>query len=295
MATLIKIDKNGSKHWEGMNTCDRCQGRGWYATGTCNGQLVPSRVDQAVCWKCHGTGTVYMKWIERTPEYEAKLAARRKDKAAERMAELEAKKEYQKAHADEANVAFFQQQGFNADGKTWVVLGNTFEAKDQLKEAGCKYTGILGWHTDHLLDGYDMLMLDVNECFDKDYAGIYRWNLWKNDGLEEKIKEASQKAAANRSKSQYVGNIGDKISIKATLTGDYSYKTQFGDMNIYTFTDIFNNVFVWKTSSYLDRIVGNICRPVLKGEMVELKATVKDHDEYQGIKQTVLTRCKLID
>ena len=153
MATLIKIDRNGSKHYEGMITCDRCQGRGWFATGVCNGQLVPSKIDQAVCWKCHGAGQVAGKWIERTPEYEAKLEAKRKAKQEARMAEETAKQEEQKAHADEANAAFFQKQGFNAEGKTYVVLGNTFEIKDDLKQLGCKFTGILGWHTDHQLDG----------------------------------------------------------------------------------------------------------------------------------------------
>lgn len=287
MMKLIKIDRNGSKYYEGMIDCPKCGGSGLIVHHMENGQPSYQWTDGGVCWKCSGSGKVLGKWIERTPEYEAKLAAKR-------LAKQEAKLAEQKAHADEANAAFFQQQGFNADGKTWVVLGNTFEVKDQLKEAGCKFTGILGWHTDHQLEGYDMLEVDVNECYDKDYAGIYRWNLWKNDGLEAKIKEASQKAIASRSKSQHVGNVGDRIQIKATVTGFHWYTTQFGDVNIYTFTDIFNNVFVWKTSSSLDRIVGNICKPVREGEMVELKATVKGHDEYQGIKQTVLTRCKVV-
>lgn len=81
-AKLIKIDRNGSKHYEGMIECDRCQGRGWYAIGTCNNELVPSRVDNAVCWKCHGARFVPSKWIERTPEYQAKLDARREAKQA---------------------------------------------------------------------------------------------------------------------------------------------------------------------------------------------------------------------
>lgn len=276
---LFKVDRNGTEYYVNY-ACPHCGGAGgldeWIYTGY-------------TCWECGGSGIANKPqiWKKYTPEYEAKLTARRQAKQA-------AKLEKEKEHADEANAAFFKQQGFNAEGKTWVVLGNTFELKDQLKEAGCKYTGILGWHTDHQLDGYDMLMLDVSECYYKDYAGIYRWQQWKNDGLEEKIKEASQKAIASRSKSQHVGKAGDRISIKATLTGFHWYKTQFGDMNIYTFTDIFNNVFVWKTSSYLDRIVDGICKPVHEGEMVELKATVKDHDEYQGIKQTVLTRCKVV-
>ena len=293
MATLIKIDRNGSKHFEGMITCDRCQGRGWFATHVCNGQLVPSKIDQAVCWKCHGEGKVYGKWIERTPEYQAKLEAKRKAKQEARMAEETAKQEEQKAHADEANAAFFQKQGFNAEGKTYVILGDTYKIKDELKQLGCKFSNIFGWHIDHQIEGYDLLMVDVNECFDKDYTGTYRWNLWKNDGLTERIHEASLKAAASRSKSQHVGSIGDRISTKATLTKISWYDTNFGTKYIYTFTDIWNNVLVWKTTGGCEKEVNGLLKPVEAGEMITITGTVKSHDEYQGIKQTVLTRCKI--
>lgn len=99
MATLIKIDRNGSKHWKGMVTCDRCEGRGWYAIGSCNGQLVPSHVDNAVCYKCNGTGKVMSKWIERTPEYQAKLDARRK--AKQDAWEAKQKAEYERIRKEE--------------------------------------------------------------------------------------------------------------------------------------------------------------------------------------------------
>lgn len=86
MATLIKIDRNGSKHYEGFIPCDRCGGQGgsdvWKFTGY-------------TCYKCGGTGKVFSKWIERTPEYEAKLAERR----AKRYAKMQA--EYDAAHAEE--------------------------------------------------------------------------------------------------------------------------------------------------------------------------------------------------
>ena len=89
-AKLIKIDRNGSKHYEGAIICDRCDGRGWFAIGSCNGQLVPSHVDDAVCYKCHGAGSVKGKWIERTTEYQAKLDARRKAKWEASVAKKEA-------------------------------------------------------------------------------------------------------------------------------------------------------------------------------------------------------------
>lgn len=107
-AKLIKIDRNGSKHYEGAIVCDRCNGRGWFAIGSCNGQLVPSHVDNAVCWKCHGAGKVFGKWIERTPEYQAKLDARRQAKLeAEwaRQAEAQAKADAERAAREAAEQA----------------------------------------------------------------------------------------------------------------------------------------------------------------------------------------------
>lgn len=286
-AKLIKIDKNGSKYYEGIANCPKCGGSGLIVHHMENGQPSYQWTDGGVCWKCLGSGKVLEKWIERTPEYEAKLAARRLAKQKAKMEEL-------KASADAKNSEFFQKQGFNAEGKTYVVLGNTFEVKDQLKQLGCKFGNILGWHTDHPLDGYDTLEVDVNDCFYKDYAGIYRWNQWQDNGLSERIKEANKQVKVKRSTSEHVGHIGDKIRIKATMTGFHYYKTKFGDVNIYTFTDIFKNVFVWKTSGYLEKVIDGLCKPVLKGDQVELIGTVKDHDEYEGIKQTILTRCKVV-
>ncbi len=104
-AKLIKIDRNGSKHYEGMITCDRCSGRGWFATGVCNGQLVPSHVDNAVCYKCGGTGKVFGKWIERTPEYQAKLDARRQAKVEAKQAEYEAQRKVWEAEAEARRLA----------------------------------------------------------------------------------------------------------------------------------------------------------------------------------------------
>lgn len=98
-ATLIKIDRNGSKHFEGMITCDRCGGTGIYAWCVRNGEIVPTIVDNGVCHKCNGAGKVKGKWIERTPEYQAKLDARRQAKRAAEEARRNAEWEAQQAAA----------------------------------------------------------------------------------------------------------------------------------------------------------------------------------------------------
>ena len=100
MAKLIRVGKNGTKYWEGMVSCDRCGGAGgadqWKETGW-------------TCYKCGGTGKMLDKWKEYTPEYEAKLEARRKAKAekwekehAEEIAKAEAER---KAKEDAERIA----------------------------------------------------------------------------------------------------------------------------------------------------------------------------------------------
>lgn len=109
-AKLIKIDRNGSKHYEGAIVCDRCGGKGYYAIGMHNMQPVLSPHDGGVCWKCQGAGKVIGKWIERTPEYQAKLDAKRRAKWEAEQAKRDAEREEREAaeraarEAEEARV-----------------------------------------------------------------------------------------------------------------------------------------------------------------------------------------------
>lgn len=194
-----KIDRNGSKHMHGMVVCDRCGGLGgsdaWKFTNW-------------TCYKCGGTGKVEARWIERTPEYEAKLAERRRKKAEKAMAEQEAERAEQLA---------------------------ALEA-------------------------------------------------WKKEQERQKALEEARKAV-----SQYVGQIGEKITVKGEFvkTAWFDFRNPFGQEErkfIYTFKDTDGNVFVWKTGS--GRYNMNA------GEPVEVTGTVKEHNEYKGEKQTVLLRCK---
>ena len=101
MATLIKIDKNGTKYYEGLVKCSRCDGLGVYIIGVNNGQPVLSPVDGGICFRCGGTGTQEGKWKEYTPEYEAKLAERRR-KRAEKLEAERAEEEAKNREAREA-------------------------------------------------------------------------------------------------------------------------------------------------------------------------------------------------
>lgn len=131
MAELIKIDRNGTKYYEGMIECDRCNGKGIYYIGVCNGQPVPSWVDQGVCFKCGGEGKVRGKWKEYTPEYAEKLEARRRAKAeaqAKAYAEEEAQREAERKAKEEAERIERERQ----------------EAEEKARKAISKHVGQVG-------------------------------------------------------------------------------------------------------------------------------------------------------
>lgn len=88
-------------------------------------------------------------------------------------------------------------------------------------------------------------------------------------------------------KSDWVGEIKERIrDLKLSVVATPSYEHQsyagYGMQTTYIniMEDNSKNCFVWKTSYPLN------------GEVV-LDGTVKDHSEYNGKKQTVLTRCRV--
>lgn len=204
MATLIRIDRNGTKYWAGMVACDRCGGAGgadvWKFTGW-------------KCYKCGGTGKVQGTWKEYTPEYAAKLEAKRQaqwEAQKQAWAEEEAKREAERKAKEEA------------------------EAKAK---------------------------------------------------AEEEARRAAQKAISN-----FVGAVGEKIEFDGILEKNVwfdvpSFRGYGTDtMHIYIFRDANGNALVWKTNKGLG---------IENGTRVHVKGAIKDHNEYDSEKQTVLTRCKV--
>lgn len=109
-----------------------------------------------------------------------------------------------------------------------------------------------------------------------------------NREMEYQARKAVQRKQA--SNSQWVGNEGDHIELHnlqvRLLT---SWDTMYGVTYLYKFIDEQGNNLTWKTSKWLGET--DEITPDLR---ISLKGTIKAHSEYQGLKQTELTRCKRI-
>lgn len=101
-----------------------------------------------------------------------------------------------------------------------------------------------------------------------------------NREMARKEKQEIEKKKA--AKSSWVGTVGERVTLTSAeaklLT---SWDTMYGVTFMYQFTDEAGNIYTWKT--------GNI----IEETRVSLKGTVKAHGEFNGIKQTELTRCRI--
>ncbi len=90
----------------------------------------------------------------------------------------------------------------------------------------------------------------------------------------------------------YIGNVGEKLTLKATYLKSFSFSTYYGETNVHKFTDEQGNILVWKTSNFVEYVKDGYCEFIPEGSIVEIKCSVKDHSEYKGEEQTVVVRCK---
>ena len=82
------------------------------------------------------------------------------------------------------------------------------------------------------------------------------------------------------SKSQHISKIGDKISFISKPECIYTSENTYGMFRIYKMI-VGENEIIWKTNKYLNPDI-----------QYEFSATIKNHIEYKGVKQTEITRAR---
>ena len=106
-----------------------------------------------------------------------------------------------------------------------------------------------------------------------------------------------RKLAEETSNSEFVGNVGDKLTIDiATVKLVNIYDGYYGSTWRYQIVDAHGNVFMWDASSPMWDTVCVEDSPkgdVIEGLPLQIKGTIKKHDEFRNIKQTWLTRCRV--
>lgn len=173
---------------------------------------------------------------------------------------------------------WLEKNGFTEDGITYVVTGETYPIRAELKSNGFIYNPILKWHRSYQ-DGYEgkLIKVDIKEVvnFTAWGAGCYYANA--ADVIENKLAGNS---------SEWIGDPGDKLTnLELIFTSYSSFSNKWNNVSyVYNFLDKDGNKYTWFTSKWM---------ALEPRDNITINAVIKNHNEYKGVKSTVITKVKL--
>lgn len=101
-------------------------------------------------------------------------------------------------------------------------------------------------------------------------------------------KSFIQKVAKIETPDIHIGNVKERWEITVTVEAVNYHATQYGTTSIYTLLDADGNVFKWFASNdVLEKFIDSQAPVTIQG-------TIKSHGEWKGIRETHLTRCKVV-
>lgn len=253
--------------------CPRCGGKGIIIARVENNIPIPIPVDGGICYQCLGK-KVYEKEVRLYTKAEYDAMQRAKDRAKEKKdAEM-------RADAERKQAEWLRRNGFNEEGNTYIVIGETYSIKEELKEAGFRFDSVFMWHQNQVPAGYE----DRVVCFH--YSSLVEFSAWGEghylDGARKKVQDAVNLPEAAPASEWLEGDKFDNLVV--TFTKKNGFAGKFGWTNIFTFQTENDNVLVWFTATEPD---------IKLGDNLFLSGKIKDRTEYKGLKQTVVTRCRI--
>ena len=269
------FESNGKMYTEVVGTCDRCGGTGIYASHVENGHIVPHPAYGGVCLKCGGEGKV-AKVVRLYTEAEHDRAQKAKERRQAASRERAAKREAERKA--KAFSKWLQFNGFDSEGYTYLISGNTYPIKDELKASGYKFSKELKWHGPVLVEVPEDCYVD--RAF---WSDIFTWD----EGtflaeITEKGQSFLDEVASSHSAGDFIGEVGERLrNLAVVFEGSSSFDGIYGETNVYRF-NCNGAQLVWFTGTTKD---------LREGAEYVLTGTVKSHKIYGNEKTTYLSRC----
>ena len=258
--------------------CDRCV-NGVYACGVENGRIKPHPAYGGVCLKCGGVGylqdTVRLYTLKEREQMDHANKRAKERREAERQAEIE--RSFAKNKTD-----WLKKNEFNEDGYTYIIIGDSYSIREDLKHAGWKFDPVILWHKADPA-GYEdrVVKVHVDQLFTFTAWGKGMYKEGCADTIKLILKETKEP-----SNSQWIGTPGEKLTnFHVIVCGKGCFEGKFGLTNIIRFKTPDGNKLTWFTST---NFLGE------EGDAIDINATIKSHDEYDDEKITIITRVKMV-
>ena len=166
--------------------------------------------------------------------------------------------------------------GFDG-GYITLITGKTATLKDWLQNTGARFHKIFGWYfpssdpiPEIIPEGVKLIQLDWDKVSNNQF-------LKPDMELEEVMSGLLYGASA----STFIGEIGDRITLEATIKKVVEFDSKFGKTRVHIMEDDAGNIYTWVTNT----------KSLIENQKYKVTATVKAHEIYHGERQNVLTRC----
>lgn len=169
--------------------------------------------------------------------------------------------------------------GFDKD-IIYIVKGDSFAVKDSLKDLGARFRRDFGWYFGsfaekpaELPSGLELVEVKWEEVGEANGE-------FKNEAV---IKKVIDSKIYEPDDSEWQGTVGGRIEEFVLVENKREFESTYGSQICYTFRDERDNCYVWFTSVTSKTSFE-------QGESYTIRGTVKAHDSFRNIKQTVLSR-----
>lgn len=260
-------EKNGKMWVVVVSPCKRCGGSGHYSMNA---------MGDSTCYRCGGSGKERMEVRWYTEAQRATM-----DRAAEkRAAAKEIKREERRIKWAERNA-----MGFGDAGYITVFKGDKDVLNNWAHETSpcrIRYNTIFGWFCpstltyDGLPDSITPIKLTWEEVRDTNDPE----NLLMK--AHDEVNAYVQALTNDPSTSEYQGEVGAWLEKDIIVKKKVEVDGRYGGSLIHIMEDDDGNVYIWSTSA----------KSLDVDRQYHLRMKVKDHQLYNGVKQTVVYYCK---
>jgi hypothetical protein len=84
--------------------------------------------------------------------------------------------------------------------------------------------------------------------------------------------------------ANFVGKVGERLELELLVNKISSIEGAYGLSNIHLMEDKDKNVFVWTTTA----------KKLIEGNLYKMRGSIKEHRNYKGVNQTILSRCTIL-
>lgn len=167
------------------------------------------------------------------------------------------------------------------NGYITIFKGDTYSQLDWFRLSNARYHRRWGWY-----------VVSTEEVPEDLPEGITPVKLiWEsisinNESLkpEDAVKGVIDSLLYEESSSEYVGTIGERLTLTATVVAARPMTGYYGPSTMHTLEDAAGNRYIWTTSA----------KTWTEGSQKTFKGSVREHKMIKNVKCTILTRCSEI-